>query len=224
VKPAKRRGAVRIRNAILSLFRALADQGRSCILALLLSLLAVCIGLAQECSDYTQSLSWSPKTPKVGETITFELSIDPESPSPCDEYRLIIRNWPGAPGQLYEWIIDEDPTNSTSASGTFVYETAGEWDLIITTAVMCDCLPGGTQNYHHIMDSITVIADNAAPSAKFSFSPTNPKAGELVTFDASSSGDPDGDIEEYEWFFWDDMSKPKGVVVHTYSRILADQE
>jgi len=45
---------------------------------------------------------------------------------------------------------------------------------------------------------------NQRPTASFSFSPTNPLPGQSVTFDASSSFDPDGAIREYRWDFQSD--------------------
>jgi len=43
------------------------------------------------------------------------------------------------------------------------------------------------------------LLSNNLPSASFSTSPRNPTAGTTVTFDASTSEDPDGSIESYEW-------------------------
>lgn len=42
------------------------------------------------------------------------------------------------------------------------------------------------------------------PVAEFTFTPTSPKAGERVRFDASESFDPDGQIVKYEWDFESD--------------------
>ncbi len=50
---------------------------------------------------------------------------------------------------------------------------------------------------------------NAPPVAAFTFSPTNPRAGETVRFNAEASTDPDGedDIVSYEWDFGGGIQK-----------------
>ncbi|MBU0497754.1 MAG: PKD domain-containing protein, partial [Candidatus Thermoplasmatota archaeon] len=62
---------------------------------------------------------------------------------------------------------------------------------------------------------------NQAPVASFSWSPSSPKQGDTVTFDASSSYDPDGSIIKYEWD-WNndgsyDISRTTPTVTHTWS-------
>ncbi len=42
---------------------------------------------------------------------------------------------------------------------------------------------------------------NRSPIAQFSFTPINPGVNEVITFDASASQDPDGQIQRYEWDF-----------------------
>ena len=45
------------------------------------------------------------------------------------------------------------------------------------------------------------VEKNLPPVAYFDYSPSNPKVGDLVTFDASKSYDPDGKIVEYRWSY-----------------------
>ncbi len=61
--------------------------------------------------------------------------------------------------------------------------------------------------------------ENQPPVASFTYSPEYPKIGEEITFDASSSYDPDGTIEKYEWDFNGDgvVDAKDKIVTHTYT-------
>ncbi len=48
------------------------------------------------------------------------------------------------------------------------------------------------------------VTENVLPMASFGFEPDEPEVGEAVSFDASSSEDPDGSVVEYRWDFDDD--------------------
>ncbi len=54
------------------------------------------------------------------------------------------------------------------------------------------------------------------PTASFTYSPENPVASEEITFDASSSSDPDGQIVSYEWDFGDGKTTEGMQVNHAY--------
>lgn len=60
---------------------------------------------------------------------------------------------------------------------------------------------------------------NAPPRADFRFSPQNPDTNTLVTFDASSSKDPDGSIVKYEWDFNGDGRFDEVKTVPTTTRL-----
>jgi hypothetical protein len=64
-----------------------------------------------------------------------------------------------------------------------------------------------------------VVDENQQPVASFTYSPENPMVGEQITFDASSSYDPDGQIVGYYWDFGDgDHSTTQdNVITHAYA-------
>lgn len=58
------------------------------------------------------------------------------------------------------------------------------------------------------------------PKAEFTFSPTSPKVGEDVVFDASNSQSSTGQIIEYLWDFGDGSPSESGpVVIHVYDAV-----
>jgi len=57
---------------------------------------------------------------------------------------------------------------------------------------------------------------NLPPTAKFSYTPSTPSVGSIVTFDASSSNDTDGNIAFYQWDFGDGIEGTGRVVTHQY--------
>jgi len=62
-----------------------------------------------------------------------------------------------------------------------------------------------------------IRALNNPPTADFSFWPQDPFQDEQVTFDASSSFDPDGEIVSWEWDFGDGSVGEGEVVDHSFS-------
>jgi len=59
---------------------------------------------------------------------------------------------------------------------------------------------------------------NQAPVASFTYSPADPYAQEIITFDASASYDPDGSIVSYKWDFGDGNIETvtTSIITHAY--------
>ena len=62
------------------------------------------------------------------------------------------------------------------------------------------------------------FAGNTPPLASLTFTPNIIRAGDVVSFNASSSRDPDGSITHYAWNFGDGATAIGVLAVHTYNR------
>lgn len=68
------------------------------------------------------------------------------------------------------------------------------------------------------VDDVEVTKLSLFPIAKFTYSPSNPREGSSIRFDASSSNDPDGSIAKYEWDFGDGSKGSGRFAAHVYNR------
>jgi PKD repeat protein len=149
-------------------------------------------------------IQYSPSAPNAGEAVVFDGrgSNDPEAHE-------------GNGIELYEWTFG-DNRRAVGEGVTHIYSTAGSYavTLKVTDAT------GGVAT---VAETITVSAaiDNA-PIAVFSFSPSTPKTGDVVTFSASGSQDPahmaSKSIAAYAWSFGDGGSGQGVTVSHTYTQ------
>ncbi len=70
----------------------------------------------------------------------------------------------------------------------------------------------------YVDDTVTVVSPPPHPPvASFTFSPTTPYTEQNVTFDASSSYDPDGTIVSYTWSYGDSATDNGLIVKHSYA-------
>ncbi len=65
--------------------------------------------------------------------------------------------------------------------------------------------------------TLTALPSNDSPNALFNFSPSDPAVGDMITFDATASSDPDGSIVSYEWRFGDGSTGSGAVVTHAFA-------
>ncbi len=123
--------------------------------------------------------TFSPGSPRAGETVTFQ--------SESDAYG------PGNQITNREWDLDGDGTFETTGPATVSrsYPTSGT--IEVTLRVTDASQPANT-------DTATrkVRVTNRAPVASFRWSPTEPRANEPVNF-TSTASDPDGTLTEQVW-------------------------
>jgi|GEM_PF-1462091 PKD repeat protein len=123
----------------------------------------------------TASFTFSPETPEVGNTVTFDASSSTD---------------PDGTVASYEWDLTGDGTvDATGETASTTYESTGEFRVTITV----------TDDVGATEEMTTVVTVTAPPTPRLSISPSNPETGEEITFSGSDSVDSDGTIESYEW-------------------------
>src|SRR5207245_5044296 len=95
----------------------------------------------------------------------------------------------------YTWEF-EDSTGGTGVVATHAYANPGVFTVNLTVV----------DNQTLSSSATHQVTVNARPHAAFQFAPTTVYVGTSVTFDASTSTDPDGSIASYAWSFGDGSS------------------
>ena len=153
---------------------------------------------SQSIAVYTHpvaSFTSSPPSPGLGTAVGFDGSgsSDPD---------------PGVTITSYAWTFGDGATGSgQTASHTYTAANTYTVSLQVTNSV------GLTSTISH---QVTVTADES-PSAAFTFSPSSPTASQSVSFDGSSSADPDGSISSYHWNFGDGATGNGASPTHAYT-------
>ncbi|MGM0592558.1 MAG: PKD domain-containing protein, partial [Halobacteriota archaeon] len=134
----------------------------------------------------TASFTFSPSSPTTGESVTFDASGSSD---------------PNGDIQSYQWDFGDGASTDELSSPTrsHAYGTQGTYTVTLTVT-------DSTGNTDQVSKQVAVGETEQPPSASFTFSPSSPTTGEAVTFDASGSSDPNGDIQSYQWDFGDGAS------------------
>ncbi|MFQ5999426.1 MAG: PKD domain-containing protein [Candidatus Bathyarchaeia archaeon] len=146
--------------------------------------------------DYpVASFTYSPATPIVGETVTFNASLSTPN---------------GGTITSYDWDFgDGNSANVNVSTTTHVYTTAGTYNVTLTV----------TDSENLTDTTWTLITVRDYPVASFTHTPDRPLVNENVTFDASSSTPNGGSITSYFWDFGDGSNGTGVIVTHAYATI-----
>jgi PKD repeat protein len=140
----------------------------------------------------------TPTSPRVGEPVVFRATVER-----------------GANPAHYTWRFG-DGDGATTANPTYVYRRPGAYTVTVRVSSVRGPATGeGTR---------TVVVHRESPpqppppNARFSFQPTSPVVGQSVSFDATSSSDPDprASITRYIWKFGDGHSETGPTPTHRY--------
>jgi len=162
--------------------------------------------------EHTESLpeaigTYTPINPKVGEDIAFDATQS------TDKRGQIIR---------YEWDFD-DGYSGKRASIKHSYTNSGIYNVNLTVfndKGLCSSTFIEVNVSQEVEPTPSKHANDvqneSIPDAVFSYSPTEPKAEQVITFDASRSVPNDGKIVNYEWDFGDGYSGKGVSLSHIY--------
>ncbi|MCR4403803.1 MAG: FG-GAP-like repeat-containing protein [Candidatus Acetothermia bacterium] len=114
-----------------------------------------------------------------------------------------------------KWPVGEKPV--ALASGDFDAVRDGWLDIVVANELSNDVsiLLGRPREWCY---EFLPPPENKPPVADFSYSPAQPKAGEKVRFDGSSSSDPDGQVISWSWDFGDGKTGTGKIVEHTFEK------
>jgi PKD repeat protein len=145
----------------------------------------------------TADFNFSPTSPTVGQTVNFNGTL-----STAPSGRTIT---------AYAWNFGDGGT-ATGPQPTHVYAVSGSYSVTLTVT------DSAGQTSAPRSQNITV-GTLQPPTASFTFSPTNPIIGQVVSFDGSASNAPGGrTILTYTWNFGDGSPAGSGVsTTHTYT-------
>ena len=132
-------------------------------------------------------------TPLVPPEATFE--INPDSPTTQDTISFVDHS-EDLDGEVvsWEWSFG-DGENAVGKEASHSYDDDGSYTVTLTVTDNDDLSGTASQE---------ITVENVPPKAHFTVSPERRVANATITFDASSSKDPDGSIKTYEWDFDDD--------------------
>jgi PKD repeat protein len=159
------------------------------------------------------------RTPRLLASHTAEIviGVTPHSPrmgAPVAFRARVV----GGEGVRYEWRFG-DGEDSRAIAPTHVYRRAGAYEATVTVSNARGAILGQGIRAVHVRSEASSV-EPPSPRASFGVSPVSPVVGQDVSFDASSSSDPDrsASIVSYVWKFSDGTTQQGRRPVHRYAR------
>ena len=134
--------------------------------------------------------TYQPTTPTVGQEVTFDATASTD---------------PDRDIESYEWSFG-DGAEAAGQTVTHAYEEFGTQSVVLTV----------TDSFGNQSTFSSEIRVSGEPEGSFVVEPENPVVSESVTFNASQTVDPDGDVESYMWDFGDGNTGTGEVTEHQY--------
>lgn len=142
-------------------------------------------------------LTFNPAQPEVDEAVCFDASESADLDGTIVDYE-----WDFGDGDISRGVAKSKVRHSYAISGRFLA------NLTVTD----------NEGDKNIKSSEIEIIE-PLPEAIGTYSPANPKVGEVITFDASQSKNRIGEIIKYEWDFDDGYSGKRVSIDHSYFKI-----
>lgn len=131
--------------------------------------------------------AYAPVSPVAGQPVTFDAAASVDFDGP------IVR---------FAWDFDADgDSDAEGVAVEWTFSAPGSYDVAVT--VTDEAGMSDTVVYAVEVNGVPQVlpASPSAPSARYVYTPTSPRAGDAVRFDASSSVDPSGGTLDYAWDF-----------------------
>ena len=138
-------------------------------------------------------IQFSPENPSAGDTVFFNGSLSNDPDGSIVEY-----HWDFGEGSL--------------ASGREAqHRFSSARNHRVTLRVTDD------QGASHAVGGVVAVGANQPPTGAFTFSPQDPRVGDVITFDGRGSADPDGAIAAWRWSMGNGIVREGPVVNFSYN-------